>query len=165
MGKNIVIKSAILSIILFLIDQISKILVTRLLDIHSSFSVINNFFYLTYTHNTGAAFSILTGKRLLLIIISIIVILTIFYYIRKNKVVDKLEITSFSLIIGGSLGNLFDRLLRGYVIDFLDFRFFGYNFPIFNLADVFIVVGVFLIIIKTSRKEDKNANSNRWWHK
>src|SRR5699024_8083776 len=101
------------------------------------------------------------GKRLLLIIISIIVILTIFYYIRKNKVVDKLEITSFSLIIGGSLGNLFDRLLRGYVIDFLDFRFFGYNFTIFNLADVFIVVGVFLIIIKTSRKEDKNANSNR----
>ena len=148
----------ILSIILLAIDQISKILVVKLIDINQSVEVIKNFFYLTYTHNTGAAFSILTGQRLFLILIAVIILIILINYIRKNTVREKIDIISFSLIIGGSLGNLIDRIVRGYVVDFLDFKIFGYNFPVFNLADTFIVIGVFLLLIVTIRKERSNDN-------
>ena len=147
-----------LSIILLIIDQVSKILVVRLIDINHSIVLIKNFFYLTYTHNTGAAFSILTGQRLFLILVAITILIILFNYLRKNKVEEILDKIAFSLIIGGSLGNLIDRIVRGYVVDFIDTKIFGYNFPIFNLADTFIVIGVFLLIIILSRKEDKNDN-------
>lgn len=149
----------ILSLIVLSIDQVSKILIANTMDINSSIEVIKNFFYLTYTHNTGAAFSILTGKRLLLILIAIVILIILFNYIKKNKTNNKLEILAFSLIIGGSIGNLIDRIIRGYVVDFLDFKIFGYNFPIFNLADTFIVIGVILIVIITlTRKEVEHDN-------
>lgn len=147
-----------LSIILLIVDQISKLLVVKLIDINKPIEVIKNFFYLTYTHNTGAAFSILTGKRILLILIAIIILVILFNYIRKNKVERKLDIIAFSLIIGGSLGNLIDRIVRGYVVDFIDFKIFRYNFPVFNLADTFIVMGVFLLLITLTRKEHNNDN-------
>ena len=148
-----------ISILLLIIDQISKILVIKFLDMNNSIELIKNFFYLTYTHNTGAAFSILTGQRLLLIVIAVIILCLIFNYIRKNIVEGKIDRIAFSLIIGGSLGNLVDRIVRGFVVDFLDFKIFGYNFPIFNLADTFIVVGVILLLITTLiRKEVKHDN-------
>ena len=148
-----------ISIILLLIDQISKLLVVKLIDINSGIELIKNFFYLTYTHNTGAAFSILTGKRIFLILIAVVILIVIFNYLRKNKIESKVEKIAFSLVIGGSIGNLLDRIVRGYVIDFLDFKIFGYNFPIFNLADTFIVIGVFLLLIITlTRKEVKHDN-------
>ncbi len=148
-----------ISIILLLIDQISKVLIVKLIDINSSIELIKNFFYLTYTHNTGAAFSILTGKRIFLILVALVILIVIFNYIKKNKIESKAEKIAFSLIIGGSIGNLLDRIVRGYVIDFLDFKIFGYNFPIFNVADTFIVIGVFLLLIITlARKEVKHDN-------
>ena len=150
----------IISVILFIIDQISKILIIKYIDINHSIELIKNFFYLTYTHNEGAAFSILTGQRIFLILIAITILVILFNYIRKNKIKTKVESVAFSLIIGGSLGNLIDRIARGYVVDFLDFKIFGYNYPIFNLADTFIVVGVFLLLILTFRKEHNNDNRN-----
>lgn len=149
-----------LSIILAVIDQISKILVIEYVDINNAVEIIKNFFYLTYTHNNGAAFSILMGQRILLVLVAIIIIVIIINYIRKNKVERITDKIAFSLIIGGSIGNLIDRIIRGYVIDFLDFKIFGYNFPIFNLADTFIVVGVFLLLITLGRKEIENDNRN-----
>lgn len=151
----------ILSIVLLVIDQVSKILAVKLIDINSSIEVIKSFFYLTYTHNTGAAFSILTGQRLLLILVAIVILVVIFNYLRKNEVEGKIDTLAFSLIIGGSLGNLLDRIVRGYVIDFLDFKIFGYNFPVFNLADTFIVIGVFLLLITIIRKEHNNDNRHK----
>ncbi|MBQ8192622.1 MAG: signal peptidase II [Bacilli bacterium] len=148
----------IISIILLIIDQISKILVIKYIDINNSIELIKNFFYLTYTHNEGAAFSILTGQRIFLILIAITILIIIFNYIRKNKTKNKVETVAFSLIIGGSLGNLIDRIVRGYVVDFLDFKILGYNYPIFNLADTFIVVGVFLLFIFVFRKEKNHDN-------
>ena len=147
-----------LSILLFIVDQISKIITVKLIEINKGIEIIKNLFYLTYTHNTGAAFSILTGQRILLILIATIILIILFNYIRKNKVKEKIDILAFSLIIGGSFGNLIDRIVRGYVVDFLDFKIFGYNFPIFNLADTFIVIGVFLLLITTIRKEHNNDN-------
>lgn len=147
-----------LSILLLIVDQISKLLVVKLLDINQGIEIIKNFFYLTYTHNTGAAFSILTGERLFLIVIATAILIILFNYIRKNKIERKLDILAFSLIIGGSLGNLIDRIVRGYVVDFIDIKIFGYNFPVFNLADTLIVIGVFLLLIITIRKEHSNDN-------
>lgn len=155
---KIVLSIVYLSVILLLVDQISKLLVVKLIDINSPVQIIKNLFYLTYTHNTGAAFSILTGQRILLILIAIIILIILFNYLRKNKVEKRVDKLAFSLIIGGSLGNLVDRIVRGYVVDFIDVKIFGYNFPIFNIADTFIVIGVFLLLITLTRKEKSNDN-------
>ncbi len=151
----------IISIILLCIDQISKLLVVNLLTKTDSITIIKNFFYLTYINNDGAAFSILVGKRIFLILIAVLVIVMLISYIKKNNIQNKLELVSISLIIGGSLGNLMDRVIRGYVIDFLDFKIFNYNFPIFNLADTFIVIGVFLLLLKEIRKENNLDSRNK----
>lgn len=151
----------IISIILLCIDQISKLLVVNLLTKTDSITIIKNFFYLTYINNDGAAFSILVGKRIFLILVAIIVIIMLIHYIKKNNIQNKLELVSISLIIGGSLGNLMDRVVRGYVIDFLDFKIFNYNFPIFNLADTFIVIGVILLLLKELRKENNLDSRNK----
>lgn len=151
----------IISIILLCIDQISKLLVVNLLTKNDSITIIKNFFYLTYINNDGAAFSILVGKRIFLILIAVLAIVMLIRYIKKNNIQNKLELVSISLIIGGSLGNLMDRVVRGYVIDFLDFKIFNYNFPIFNLADTFIVIGVFLLLLKEIRKENNLDSRNK----
>lgn len=154
MKKILNIKVYIFGIIIFLIDLISKIIVSKTLNYHESIKVIKNFFYLTYTKNTGAAFSILEDGRILFLIVTVIVLFFINQYMNKHKLV-KLELVSYSLLLGGIVGNLFDRIIYGYVIDFLDFRIFGYNYPIFNLADSFIVVGVIMLIIDNLIKEKK----------
>ncbi len=151
----------IISIILLCIDQISKLLVVNLLTKTDSITIIKNFFYLTYINNDGAAFSILVGQRIFLILIAVLVIVMLIRYIKKNNIQNKLELVSLALIIGGSLGNLMDRVVRGYVIDFLDFKLFNYNFPIFNLADTFIVIGVFLLLLKEIRKENNLDSRNK----
>ena len=147
----------ILSIIFLVIDQISKILIIKLLEPNEVITIIKNFFYIIYTNNTGAAFSILLGKRIFLIVVAILII-GILFYIKKNKVDGKLNIIAFSLIIGGSLGNLIDRIVRGYVVDFISIKLGSYNFPIFNIADTLIVVGVFLLLIGNT---GGNKNDNR----
>lgn len=151
----------LLSIILLTLDQISKILVIKLLSFKEPITIIKNFFYLTYIQNKGAAFSILTGERILLILISIIIIIYLINYIKKNKPQTKLDYISISLVIGGALGNLIDRIIRGSVVDFLDFHIFSYNFPVFNLADTFITIGVILLIINLNRKEQKDGNNRK----
>lgn len=160
-GKSNMTTIIIISIILLCIDQISKLLVVNLLTKTDSITIIKNFFYLTYINNDGAAFSILVGKRIFLILIAVLVIVMLIRYIKKNNIQNKLELVSISLIIGGSLGNLMDRVVRGYVIDFLDFKLFNYNFPIFNLADTFIVIGVFLLLLKEIRKENNLDSRNK----
>lgn len=148
----------ILSIIFLIIDQITKILVVNSLVPGENIEIIKNIFSIIYTNNTGAAFSILLGKRIFLIVVAILIIGILLYYIKKNKVDGKLNIIAFSLIIGGSLGNLIDRIVRGYVVDFISIKLGSYNFPIFNVADTLIVVGVFLLLIENT---GGNKNDNR----
>lgn len=105
--------------------------------------------------NTGAAFSIFSGWSALFILIAIGVL----FYIDRFIVTDASHFLYLSLIIGGILGNLIDRLLYGEVLDFLSFRFGSYYFPIFNLADTFICIGVFLLIIEYYRS-GKNGNKS-----
>lgn len=146
----------ILTIIFLIIDIISKLVVSNLMDVYDSIVIIKNFFYITYVRNTGAAWSIFEGEILGLVIVSLIIISFIIYYISKQKNKTRLEKISYSLILGGAFGNLLDRIVYGYVVDFLDFNIFGYDYPIFNLADSFIFVGVVMLIIHTWRCNDGN---------
>ena len=150
-------KPYIIAFFFFLIDLISKQLIDHLMSVGESIKVINKFFYITYAQNTGAAWSLFEDKRILLLILPIIVLFLINKFMNKEEL-TKLESISYGMIIGGILGNLFDRLFLGHVIDFIDFKLFGYDYPVFNLADTFIVVGTILIIIISFRK-DRNERS------
>lgn len=146
-------KLTIYTIILILIDQIIKIVVNSSLKLYESITIIKNIFNITYVQNKGAAWSILAGNRFLLISIAIIALFLIFIFFIKDNKLSKLEIIFYSLLISGIVGNLIDRIIYGYVIDYLDFNIFGYGFPIFNFADICIVVSVILIIIKSIKEE------------
>ena len=139
------------SLIIFIIDQIVKLLIGFLVGLNSSITIFDNFFYISHVHNYGAAFSILYGNRFFLILVSIVALVFVYYFLLKNRRFSWLYIFIYSFLIGGILGNLFDRIFYGYVIDYLDFYIFNYNFPIFNIADVSIVVSIILIIIDTIR--------------
>lgn len=158
-------KPYIIAFFFFLVDLLSKQIIVKVLEEGKSIKIINNFFYLTYTQNTGAAWSILENQRILLLIVTVIVLFLINRFINKEEL-NKLECWSFGMIIGGIVGNLFDRLFFHHVIDFLDFKIFGYNYPIFNFADCFIVIGIILMIIISIRKEYyARGNSRRRKHK
>ncbi|MCI8346829.1 MAG: signal peptidase II [Bacilli bacterium] len=141
--------------IILLIDQVTKILITFKMKLHQVITVIPSFFHIHYVRNTGAAFSILEGGRYLLIGFAIIVFLYLQRYISKNKMKRKLEIISLGLLMGGLVGNLIDRLLYGYVIDFLSCSLGTYQFPIFNIADIAIVLGISLFIVDIINQEVK----------
>lgn len=149
-------KVYIFSIIIFLIDLLSKIIVINFLD---SLTIIPGFLELKKVYNTGAAFSILSGNRLLFILFALFVLYYFFLYII-NEAKSKIDVLCFSFIIGGILGNLFDRLFYGKVVDFISFNLFGYKFPVFNLADSFIVIGALIYIIYLI-KGDKNGIESR----
>ena len=142
----------ILFVCLF-IDQLIKNILINVMEVGTSISVIKNFFNITLVRNSGAAFSILSSSTLLLILISICALIFIIRYISKENL-SNFEFIIYGLLCGGICGNLFDRIFYGSVIDYLDFNIFGYNFPIFNFADILIVISMFLIII--SMKDDKN---------
>lgn len=131
------------------IDQISKIIVVNSIKLSQKIVIIKGFFNLTHVHNYGAGFSILQNARLFLTTVSIMAIIVIAYLLITSRRKDLLSAISYLFIISGALGNLIDRLRAGYVIDFLDFIIFGYDFPVFNVADCFITVGCFLLIIQT----------------
>lgn len=152
-------KISIITIIVLILDRISKILVENLLDVGVRNKIISNFFYLTYTKNQGAAFSILSGKNIILILISIAVLFFIYKFINKKKYFSKFDIISYGLLLGGIIGNFIDRVFYGYVIDFLDFEIFNIRFAIFNLADVSIVVAALLILIFSEGSEKDGDNS------
>ena len=143
----------ILSIIFLIVDQITKILVVNSLVPGENIEIIKNIFNIIYTNNTGAAFSILLGKRIFLIVVAVLIIGVLLYYIKRNKIEKKIDIIALSFVIGGSLGNLIDRIVRGYVIDFISIKIGNYNFPIFNVADILIVIGVFLLLLSSRRSQ------------
>ncbi|WP_278278450.1 signal peptidase II [Acetoanaerobium noterae] len=135
----------ILSIVLILIiDQFSKYLTVLYIKPINSYPLINQVFHLTYAENRGAAFSIFSGKQMLLIIVTALIITLLgCYFVKVRKSGQTLLKVSLSLIIGGAMGNLVDRLRLNYVVDMLDFTLI--NYPIFNMADVFVVTGAILL--------------------
>lgn len=153
-------KIVIISLIALIIDIISKRLVINFMFPDMSINIISNFFSLTYAKNEGIAFSLLDGKVDFIVIMSVIIIGMLIKYLKDNKV-EKVEQIAYGLLIGGALGNLLDRILYGYVIDFLDFNIFGYHYPIFNFADTFIVIGILILIIFSFREVGVKNEINR----
>jgi signal peptidase II len=150
---------SIIGVLALLIDIISKLLVINLMNEYESIKVIENFFSLTYVKNTGVAFSLLDGMGILIIIVTIVILYFLGKYLWNNKV-SKIDSIGYGLIIGGAVGNLIDRVVYGYVIDFFDFKIFGYDYPVFNLADTFIVIGVIILLFFSGRSglDDKDRS-------
>ena len=141
------------SIIFLIIDQVIKIVLSSKMIVNQTFVIIKKFFTITLVHNTGAAFSILKDSGLLLIIIGIVALIGIIIYIKKLEKVDYIDTFIYSLLIGGILGNLIDRVIHGYVIDYLSFNIGKYYFPIFNFADICIVISILIIVIRMIKED------------
>ena len=141
------------AVLIVLMDQVLKILISHQLLVLEEIKIIPQFFSLQYVQNTGAAFGIFENNPIFLAIISlvILVLLTKFLYHEEN--ISKFSIVGYSLLVGGLVGNLIDRIVHGFVIDYLSFNIFGYGFPVFNLADIGIVVGLGILIIDILRGE------------
>ena len=146
-----------ISIALCIFDQIIKIIIDKVLPLGKSYQVFANFLYITKAYNSGVSFSMLTGHRVLIILINLFIMSFLFLYMKKFKI-NRRNIIAFSLTIGGLFGNLIDRIIHGYVIDFMDFYIFNYNYPIFNLADSFICIGILILLYSIYLGED---NENR----
>lgn len=144
-------KIMLISLICLILDFVSKQIVVNNMVIHQSITVIESFFSITYAKNTGIAFSFLEGRVSFVVVMTIIFLIFIFKYISRSDL-TKIESTFYGMVIGGAIGNLIDRIIYGYVIDFFDFNIFGYNYPIFNIADVMIVLGILGILVFDLRK-------------
>ncbi len=144
--------------ILVILDQYVKNLVVLNIELSKRIPLIDDFFSLTYVRNYGAGFSILQNETVFLSVLSIVAVLVLAYLLIKAKKSDTISIISYILIISGALGNLIDRIRLGYVVDFLDFKIFGYDYPVFNIADSFITIGCFILMI-TVILESKNAKN------
>ena len=140
-------KIGIISLVFIIIDFIVKIIINNNMNVYDSISIIPSFFSITYVRNIGAAFSIMENSRILFIIIGFIALILTYKYLIMNKVINKYLMISYSMLIGGIIGNMIDRIIYGYVIDYLSFNLFGYNFPIFNLADTFIVISIIMLLL------------------
>ena len=151
--KNLIIFSII--IFIFFLDLITKNYALSSLIINHSIS-INNFLNFTLAFNHGAAFSFLSDaggwQRWFFIIFSIVVILIITYILVKER---NSQYIAFSFVIGGAIGNLYDRIFYGYVIDFIEFHYNSFYWPIFNIADIAISIGIILLLYSMFAKESK----------
>ena len=148
----------LLTIIVFSIDIISKVIVNRYIDLGDSIRLIGEYCYLTNVRNTGVAWSMFDNNSFLVLFISFMIIIGLTIYIIKNKPNMIIEKIAYAFILGGAIGNFINRCINGYVIDFIGIKILDYNYPIFNLADSFIVIGVILLIIYTWRCNNGNKS-------
>ena len=144
--KHLIVISTAL-IVIFL-DQLTKFLIRKNFQLNESLPIIKNVFHFTYITNTGSAFGLFKGINPFFILFSIAVIMVIFYYIQKIKGNERLLQFAVGLLLGGTIGNLIDRLVYGHVIDFIDFRIW----PVFNIADSAVTVSVILLIVSLWKK-------------
>ena len=134
----------IIGIVLVAVDQVTKLYAINVIKPKGYITVIDNFYYFTYVENRGAAFGMMQNKQLFFIVVTLLIFVIFGYILLKYKIEGKLFFAAVVLIFGGGVGNLIDRIFRGYVVDFLQFSFFS---PVCNLADYFITVGAVLLII------------------
>ncbi len=138
-------------ITIILLDQITKYLAVKNIVINGNYKLFNGLLEFKYVKNYGAAFGILQEKRVIFIIITIIVICVfMIYLIRYSSEIHLLNKVAISMLIGGAIGNFIDRIRLGYVIDFIQVDIIkSINFPVFNIADIFIVIGTILLMVIT----------------
>lgn len=141
-----------LSFLALLLDQGSKLIVADSMRLYESIAIIPGF-NLTYVHNTGAAFSLLSEaggwQRWLFAALAVIISAVLSVWLARLQKHETLQAAALSLVLGGAVGNLIDRLAYGYVIDFLDVYYQNWHWPAFNIADSAITVGVFLLMLES----------------
>ncbi len=154
-------------VITLILDLITKYVTVLLLPPFHSVSLIGDFFQFTYVQNCGAAFGILPGKQTFLIVVSMIVACGVCWFLYKERPKEPLVLAALGLLLSGTIGNLIDRITKGYVVDFLDFNFWGHAWPTFNVADIAINVGVALLVWhvlcveKSTSRPQKNIKAAR----
>ncbi|MFC4404649.1 signal peptidase II [Gracilibacillus xinjiangensis] len=151
-----------IAVVIIGLDQLTKLWIVQNMELGEQITVVENVFYLTSHRNTGAAWGILEGQMVFFYIITAVVIGFVIYYIQKHAKDSNLIGVSLALVLGGAIGNFIDRLFRKEVVDFFDVYLGSYDYPIFNIADSALVVGVILIFIGTilderNQKRSKNA--------
>ena len=140
-------KQGLVVIVFFVLDQITKFYIASNFRLGESYSIIDGFFSITYVRNTGAGFSILEGQMTFFYLVSVIALGVLGYLLvqaQKGKTIEKFGIL---LMIAGTFGNFFDRIVNHYVVDFLDFIILGWDFPVFNVADICLTIGVCIFIL------------------
>lgn len=142
--------ASILAITL-IIDQVTKYIVTTSLRLKEANEIIPSFFQIRYVQNTGAAWSIFEGKMTFFYIVTVVALILMIIFLRNMKNSSLIAYIGIILAISGTIGNFIDRLTLQYVRDFLDFTIFGYDFPVFNVADMCLVIGIGLIFVDELR--------------
>lgn len=145
----------LIAVACFMLDLMTKTIANNNLVLYERNEVIPNFFHLTLCYNTGGAWSIFSGNIAFLVIVSLIALGVVIYTMIKSKTLFYKY--SCALFIGGLIGNLYDRIIYGKVIDFFDFIIFGYDFPVFNIADCFICIGVGIMFVAMIREEKNDG--------
>ena len=146
-----------------ILDQASKIYVDSTFVLHESRAVIPGFFSLTYVHNPGAAWSILAGQTWFLLAVAVVMLCAILLFFRYLTDGWKERYLAIGLVIGGIFGNSIDRIWRGVVLDFFDFQFGSYHYPVFNIADCAICIGIGIFLLsgflrpEPEKKKEKSA--------
>lgn len=153
-------KIIVIGVIALLIDIVTKLLIDNSFNLMETRTIIMDFFSITKVYNNGASWNLLSGYRIVLILISIIMLIILMFY-QTKFILNTRNMLAFGILYGGITGNLIDRIFYGHVIDFLDFTILGYDFPVFNFADICIVSGIFLLIIAIYKKEDMDEVSSR----
>jgi signal peptidase II len=139
----------IIAVLVIALDQFTKWMVVKQMEIGESIEIIPNFFYITSHRNRGAAWGILQGQMWFFYIITILVIIALVIYLQRLKKEEKWLGVALGLMLGGAIGNFIDRVWRKEVVDFVNTYIFTYDFPIFNVADSALVIGVGLIFVLT----------------
>lgn len=140
----LVILAVIITFVLIAIDQLSKLYALNVIKPQGQITLIDNFYYMTYVENRGAAFGMMQNKQLFFIVVTLVIFAVFAYVLIKYKIEGRLFFVAVVLIFSGGIGNLIDRVFRGFVVDFLQFSFFS---PVCNIADYYITVGAVLLII------------------
>ncbi len=141
------------------IDQITKIIATNHLKPIKTFPIIEDVLHFTYVENRGAAFGMLADSRYVFLITSTVMIIALSVYLIMGMAQNYLYSTSVCLIISGGIGNMIDRTMLGYVVDFVDFRLI--NFAVFNMADTFVCVGAGILILALVLDVIKESKSKK----
>ncbi len=147
--KKYIISAAVLSAILVILDQVTKVAVINSFQLHESKNIIPELFNLCYVRNNGAAWNIFAGQKFFLLSVSVIAFFATIYYFRTLCEGWKERYIAIGMIISGIIGNGFDRFWYGFVIDFLDFYIGTTHWPAFNVADMAICGGVGLYLISS----------------
>ena len=141
----------LISACIVLLDQVTKSIISATLSLYEEVPVIEDFFAITHIHNEGIAFGMLSKfgniSKIIVAILTFVLIVVAIVFLCRGVIKHPFGIVTIAMIIGGGIGNLIDRIYLHYVIDFFAFTFFGKDFAVFNVADIFVTVGTFLFVV------------------